>query len=173
MDLSRNFHFGRIASYRGALAALDKLPMERFDTPVLRAQWVNIYGAVIEGLTNRRAFDGLAALCRRAIAVLEPIYQAEPRNQTYRIQLVRTYDEARNAVLNSGQIVEALEMAQKAAPLFALAPVKNAAFWSELAGVSTTSPQRMACLMTFQNPVTAFLACRAVRPALCSTAIAS
>jgi tetratricopeptide (TPR) repeat protein len=35
--------------------------------------------------------------------------------------------------LHSGQIGEALEMARKAAPLDALAPVKNASFWSELA----------------------------------------
>jgi serine/threonine protein kinase/tetratricopeptide (TPR) repeat protein len=122
-----------IASYRGAWAALDKLPMERFDTPVLRVQWANAYGAVIGGLTNSGEFDGLAALCRREIAVLEAVYQAEPGNQRYRGQLVVAYGHAQSVFLDSGQIGEALEMAQKAAPLDALAPVKSASFWAELA----------------------------------------
>jgi tetratricopeptide (TPR) repeat protein len=122
-----------IASFRGAWAALDKLPMERFDTPVLRVQWANVYGAVIEGLTRSGDFDGLVALCRRAMAVLEPAYQAEPGNQPYRGQLVKAYDHAQSVFLHSGQVGEALEMAQKAAPLDALAPVKNASFWSEQA----------------------------------------
>ena len=107
--------------------------MERFDTPLFRAYWANAYGQVISALDALEERDGLAALGRRAIAVLEPIYQAEPGNRKYRYQLLVTYDRARNVFLHSGQIGEALEMAQKAAPLEALAPVKNASFWSGLA----------------------------------------
>jgi len=122
-----------IASHRRAWEALDKLPMERLDTPVFRAQWASTYGDIIGVLYLLQERDGLVALCRRVIAVLEPIYQAEPANQKYRLALVTAYDYARYAVRDSGQMGEALEMARKAAPLDALAPVKNASFWSGLA----------------------------------------
>ena len=139
-----NMHLGRIymragrrdesiASHRRAWEALDKLPMERLDTPVFRAQWASIYGEVFEVLYNLQERDGLVALCRRVIAVLEPIYQAEPANQKYRRGLVTAYDYARYVDRDSDLIGEALEMARKAAPLDALEPVKNASFWAELA----------------------------------------
>jgi tetratricopeptide (TPR) repeat protein len=138
MELGRRYmRAGRrdesIASHRRAWEALDKLPMEKLDTPVFRAQWASMYGEVFEILYNFQERDGLAALCRRVIAVLEPIYQAEPANQQYRRELVTAYNEAQLVARDSGQIGEALEMARKAAPLEALAPVKNATFWSELA----------------------------------------
>jgi tetratricopeptide (TPR) repeat protein len=107
--------------------------MERLDTPVFRAQWASTYLEVIDDLGALQENDGLAALCRRVIAVLEPIYQVEPASQQYRRQLVAAYDFARYVLRDLGQIGEAREMAQKAAPLDALAPVKNALFWSELA----------------------------------------
>jgi tetratricopeptide (TPR) repeat protein len=141
---SANMHLGRlymrsgrrdeaIASHRRAWEALDKLPMERLDTPVFRAQWAGTYGEVFQVLYSLQERDGLVALCRRVIAVLEPIYQAEPANQQYRRRLVTAYDYARYVVRDSGQIGEALEIARKAAPLAALAPVKNASFWADLA----------------------------------------
>jgi serine/threonine protein kinase/tetratricopeptide (TPR) repeat protein len=141
---SANMHLGRIymragrrdesiASHRRAWEALDRFPMERLDTPVLRAQWASTYAQIFEVLYRLQERDGLVALCRRVIAVLEPIYQAEPANQKYRLGLVTVYDYARYAIRDSSQIGEALEMARKAAPLDALAPVKNASFWAELA----------------------------------------
>jgi tetratricopeptide (TPR) repeat protein len=139
-----NIHLGRIymragrrdesiASFRLAWDALDKLPMEKLDTPVFRSQWASMYGEVFDVLYDLQENDGLAALCRRVIAVLEPIYQAEPASQNYRRRLGTAYDDARRVVRDSGQIGEALEMARKAAPLIALTPVKNASFWAGLA----------------------------------------
>jgi len=122
-----------IASYRRAWEALDRFPMEKLDTPLFRAYWAVSYGEVISDLDALEKRDGLAALGRRAIAVLEPIYQAEPGNPKYRFQLLVTYDRARNVLLGSGQIGEALEIARKAAPLYALASVKSASFWARLA----------------------------------------
>jgi len=139
-----NIHLGRIyrragrrdesiASFRLAWDALDKLPMEKLDTPVFRAQWAGMYREVVDVLYGLQENDGLAALCRRVIAVLEPIYQADPASQPNRRGLVTAYDDARYIDRDSGQIGEALEMARKAAPLIALTPVKDSSFWSGLA----------------------------------------
>jgi tetratricopeptide (TPR) repeat protein len=64
---------------------------------------------------------------------MEAVYRAEPEDQRYRGQVVVVYDHAKSFFVHSGQIGDALEMARKAALLYALTPVKNASFWSDLA----------------------------------------
>ncbi len=93
-----------VAIYRRAREALDRLSMEKFDTPVLRVQWAYYYSVAVGNLAGMYEFDGLAALCRRVIAAMEPIYRAEPGNERYRTVLVSAYDKAQPVFLNSGQI---------------------------------------------------------------------
>jgi serine/threonine protein kinase len=118
-----------LVNYRRIATVLDARPIENLDTAILKRDWANRYLFAVHGLLLWDEPREALPVCRRVIPVLESLHGAEPKNETYRGDLVNAYRVAENALIDSGMLPEGLETSRKILQLESTNPRRDAAFW--------------------------------------------
>jgi serine/threonine protein kinase len=122
-----------LANYRRAATVLDAKPMEKLETAPLKNDAADHYIYAIRGLNLGGEPQEAVALGRRVIPLLESLHAAEPKNETYRAELVNAYGAQQLALLGGGMLAEALQNSRRLLELQGANPRRDTAFWFEQA----------------------------------------
>ncbi len=117
-----------LAAKLKAAAVFDQFPVEKLNARI-RYRIAEQYSHEIVGLRELEAQEAALPLCKKALAILEPLVQSDPNNEPYRQALQHAYYDLAQTSLQLDDVPSYLDNLDKMVRSSLEKPSGNSAFW--------------------------------------------